>query len=35
VAKDKLERIKRYAKIVDKKPSQIKFLKGWILRAVK
>lgn len=30
----KVERVKYYVKIVDRNPSQIKFLKGWIRRAV-
>ncbi len=34
-AKDyRLNRVRFYVKLVDKKPSQIKFLKGWIKRAV-
>lgn len=35
VAKYKLGRIKYYTDIVDKKPSQIKFYKGWIKRVLK
>lgn len=34
VAKYKLERIKYYTNIVDKKPKQIKFYKGWIKRVL-
>lgn len=34
VAKYKLGRIKYYTKIVDNKPSQIKFYKGWIKRVL-
>lgn len=35
VARYKLGRIKYYTDIVDNKPSQIKFYKGWIKRALK
>lgn len=35
VSRYKVERVKYYLKIVDRKPSQMKFLKGWIKRAVK
>lgn len=35
VAKYKLERIRHYTSIVDKKPNQIKFYKGWIKRVLK
>lgn len=35
VAKYKLGRIKYYTSIVDNKPSQIKFYKGWIKRVLK
>ena len=35
VAKYKLSRIKYYTDIVDKKPSQLKYYKGWIKRALK
>lgn len=35
VAKYKLGRIKYYTDIVDKKPSQLKYYKGWIKRALK
>ena len=35
VAKYKLGRIEYYTKIVDNKPSQIKFYKGWIKRVLK
>lgn len=35
VAKYKLERIRHYTAIVDKKPNQIKFYKGWIKRVLK
>lgn len=31
----KIERVKYYLSIVDRNPSQIKFLKGWVRRAVK
>jgi hypothetical protein len=34
VAKYKLGRIKYYTEIVDNKPSQIKFYKGWIKRVL-
>ena len=34
VAKYKLERIRYYTQIVDNKPSQIKFYKGWIKRVL-
>lgn len=34
VAKYKLGRIEYYTKIVDNKPSQIKFYKGWIKRVL-
>jgi hypothetical protein len=34
VAKYKIERVKYYVRIVDRNASQIKFLKGWINRAV-
>ena len=35
-AKDyRLNRVKFYSKLVDKKPSQAKFLNGWIKRAIK
>lgn len=34
VAKYKLGRIKYYTNIVDNKPSQIKFYKGWIKRVL-
>lgn len=34
VARYKIERVKYYVDIVDRKPSQIKYLKGWIKRAV-
>ena len=32
--KYKLERIKKYTDIVDKKPSQMKYYKGWIKRTL-
>lgn len=35
IAKYKLGRIKYYTNIVDNNPSQIKFYKGWIKRALK
>ena len=35
IAKYKLGRIKYYTDIVDKKPSQLKYYKGWIKRALK
>lgn len=35
VAKYKLGRIKYYTNIVDNKPTQIKFYKGWIKRVLK
>lgn len=35
VAKYKLGRIKYYTNIVDNKPSQIKFYKGWIKRVLR
>lgn len=35
VANYKLQRIKRYVEIVDGKPSQVKYLKGWIKRVIK
>lgn len=35
VARYKLGRIKYYTNIVDNKPSQIKFYKGWIKRVLK
>jgi hypothetical protein len=35
LAEYKVEKVKFYTKIVDRKPSQIKFYKGWIKRAVK
>lgn len=35
VAEYKLGRIKAYKEIVDRNPSQIKFLKGWINRVLK
>jgi hypothetical protein len=31
----KVERVRYYLKIVNRKPSQLKFFKGWITRAVK
>jgi len=31
----KLERVRYYIDIVDRNPSQIKFLKGWIYRALR
>lgn len=34
VARIKLARIKEYTKIVDNKPSQLKFYKGWIKRVL-
>ena len=34
VAKYKLGRIEYYTKIVDNKPSQIKFYKGWVKRVL-
>lgn len=34
VEKYKVERVKYYLAIVDKKPSQLKFLRSWIRRAV-
>lgn len=34
LANYKVEKVKFYVKIVDRKPNQIKFLKGWINRAV-
>jgi hypothetical protein len=34
VAKFKVERVQYYLDIVEKKPSQQKFLRGWIKRAV-
>jgi hypothetical protein len=33
--KYKVERVKYYLAIVNRKPSQAKFLRGWIIRAVK
>ena len=30
----KVEKVKYYLKIVDKNPSQVKFLRGWMRRAV-
>lgn len=35
VARYKLNRIKYYTNLVDKKPSQMKFYKGWINRVLK
>lgn len=35
VARYKLARIKYYTNIVDKKPSQMKFYRGWIKRVLK
>lgn len=35
IARIKLARIKEYTKIVDNKPSQLKFYKGWIKRVLK
>jgi hypothetical protein len=35
LAEYKVEKVKFYTKIVDRKPSQLKFYKGWIKRAVK
>ena len=35
VARYKLSRIKYYTNLVDKKPSQMKFYKGWINRVLK
>lgn len=32
--KYKLERIRKYTEIVDKKPSQMKYYKGWIKRVL-
>lgn len=34
IAKYKIERVKHFLRIVDNKPSQIKYLKGWVRRAV-
>ena len=34
IAKCKIEKIKIYIKIVDRKPDQLKFLKGWIKRTL-
>lgn len=34
IAKYKIEGVKKYLKICDKNPSQIKFLRGWIHRAI-
>jgi len=34
IAKFKIEKVKFYVKIVDNKPNQIKYLKGWIKRAL-
>ena len=34
IAKYKIEGVKKYLKICDKNPSQIKFLRGWIKRAI-
>jgi len=31
----RVEKVKRYLKICQKNPSQSKFLKGWVTRAVK
>lgn len=30
----RIEAVKKYVRIVDKNPSQIKFLKGWVKRAI-
>jgi hypothetical protein len=35
LANYKVEKVKFYLNLVQKKPSQAKFLKGWIIRAVK
>lgn len=35
VNKYKLNRVNYYTNIVDKKPSQLKYYKGWIKRAIK
>ena len=35
ICKYKLNRIEYYTNIVDKKPSQIKYYKGWVKRALK
>jgi hypothetical protein len=34
VANFKVERVRYYLKVVDKNPSQSKFLRGWVKRAV-
>jgi hypothetical protein len=34
-AKYKIERVKYYLAIVNRKPSQVKFLRSWVTRAVK
>ncbi len=34
LAQYKIEKVKYYLSIVDRKPSQIKYLKGWVRRAV-
>lgn len=35
ISKFKIQKVKYYLAIVDKRPSQIKYLKGWVRRAVK
>ena len=34
MSKKKIEKVRFYVKLVDKKPTQIKFLKGWVKRAI-
>jgi len=33
--KERLNKVLVYCKIVERKPSQVKFLKGWVARAIK
>lgn len=34
MSRKKIEKVRFYVKLVDKKPTQIKFLKGWVKRAI-
>lgn len=34
-AKFRIEKVRYYVNIVNRNPSQIKYLKGWIIRAIK